>query len=242
VEGVRREVRRWPRRLAAASVLVLTASGAPPAGRQVPSAATPPRVQVDASAASPVPSGAARLAAHETPPPTLAPPPAPPPAPPAVPLVDAQAAIPSRVHIPRLGIDAPVIPLGLTASGALRAPAKTSETGWFTEGPEPGEQGPAVIAGHLDSLTGPAVFYRLRELTAGDVISVDRADQSRVDFIVSRVEQHAKGAFPTDAVYGATPLSELRLITCGGAFNRSTGHYLDNVIVFASRAPEAAPG
>jgi sortase (surface protein transpeptidase) len=109
-------------------------------------------------------------------------------------------------------------------------------------GPEPGEQGPAVIAGHLDSLTGPAVFYRLRELTAGDVISVDRADQSRVDFIVSRVEQHAKGAFPTDAVYGATPLSELRLITCGGAFNRRTGHYLDNVIVFASRAPEAAPG
>jgi sortase (surface protein transpeptidase) len=159
-----------------------------------------------------------------------------------VPIVDAQAAVPSRVHIERLGIDASIVPLALDTSGELDAPADTSDAGWFTEGPEPGEQGPAVIAGHLDSLTGPAAFYRLRELTAGDVISVDRADQSRVDFVVSRIEQHAKAAFPTEAVYGATPGSELRVITCGGAFDRSTGHYVDNLIVFATRAPEPAPG
>lgn len=239
MEGARREDRRWLLRLAAASMLVLTASAAPSpsVSRQSPSRpdALP---QVHALAASSVPTAAARLAIPATPPSTLPPQPAPPP----VPIVDAQAAVPSRVHIARLGIDAAIVPLGLAPSGELDAPADTSEAGWFTEGPEPGELGPAIVAGHLDSLTGPAIFYRLRELTSGDVISIDRADQSRVDFVVSRIEQHAKGAFPTDAVYGATTGPELRLITCGGAFNRSTGHYLDNLIVFASRAPEPVPG
>jgi sortase (surface protein transpeptidase) len=146
-----------------------------------------------------------------------------------------------RILVPRVGIDAPVIPLGLDPSGELEAPADTRDTGWFTEGPEPGERGPAVIAGHLDSLTGPAVFYRVRELAASDVIVVERVDGSRVEFVVSRIEQHAKSAFPTDAVYRPTEGSELRVITCGGAFDRSTGHYLDNVIVFANRVTSATP-
>jgi sortase (surface protein transpeptidase) len=212
-------------------MVLLTASGTltvgdQPAGR--PDA--PPRAQTYAAAASPERAAAARLVTSTTSPPTTAPPPA-------APAVDAQAAIPTRVQVPRVGIDTTVLPLGLDPSGALEAPADTEEAGWFTEGPEPGEQGPAVIAGHLDSLTGPAVFYRVRELVAGDVIVVDRADGSRVEFIVSRIEEHAKAAFPTDAVYGPTAGSELRLITCGGAFNRRTGHYLANVIVFALRAP-----
>ncbi len=187
---------------------------------------------VSTTAPTPIP----RATTPPVPPTTSPPKPAPPPAPPPAPVVDEQAADPSRIQIPRLGVDAPVIPLGLDASGALEAPADVSETGWFTEGPEPGEKGPAVIAGHLDSLTGPAVFYGLQQLRPGDVIAVVRADQSRVDFTVVRTEQHAKDSFPTDAVYGATPGSELRLVTCGGAFDRSTAHYLDNVIVFASRA------
>jgi Sortase domain len=239
--GARREGRRSSLRLAAASMLVLTASGAPAVSQQ--SVSRPDALpEVHAVAAGAVPAATPRPATPVIPPPPPPPEPAPPPPPPPVPIVDAQAAVPSRVHIARLGIDAPVVPLGLERSGALEAPADTSEVGWFTEGPEPGELGPAVIAGHLDSLTGPAVFYRLRELTAGDIISVERADQSRVDFVVSRIEQHAKAAFPTEAVYAATQAPELRLITCGGAFNRRTGHYLDNLIVFASRAPEPVPG
>ncbi len=95
-----------------------------------------------------------------------------------------------------------------------------------------------MIVGHLDSTTGPAAFYGLGELRAGDLITVVRADQSRVDFTVARTEQHAKASFPTDAVYGPTTGAELRLITCGGAFDRSIAHYVDNVIVYASRVVE----
>jgi sortase (surface protein transpeptidase) len=153
-----------------------------------------------------------------------------------------QAAEPIRVEIPRLGVDASVVPLGLNGSGALEVPRRISQAGWWTGGPEPGERGPAVIAGHVDGRTGPAVFYGLRTLAAGDVIAVVRADQSRVEFTVFRTEQHAKASFPTDAVYGATPDAELRLITCGGAFNRRRHQYLDNVIVFARRTPAPAPG
>lgn len=161
--------------------------------------------------------------------PTTTTPPPPPPA------VDAPAAEPVRIEIPRIGVSAPVIPLGLDPAGALEVPTHFADTGWWTDGPEPGEKGPAVIAGHVDSTRGTAVFYRLRELQPGDTITVHRADTSKVEFVVDRLAQHPKTAFPTDAVYNPTPGSELRLITCGGAFDRSTGHYVDNQIVFAHR-------
>ena len=138
-----------------------------------------------------------------------------------------------RIEIPAIGVDAPVVPLGLQPSGALEAPAGLAETGWWTDGPEPGEEGPAVVAGHVDSRAGPAVFYRLDELQPGDGVEVVREDGSRVAFVVERLEQHPKADFPTEAVYGDIEGSALRLITCGGAFDRSTGHYLDNVIVYA---------
>jgi sortase (surface protein transpeptidase) len=149
--------------------------------------------------------------------------------------VDSDAADPVRVYVDAIGVDAPIIPLGLDASGALEVPENAEETGWWTGGPEPGEQGPAVIAGHVDSTRGPAVFYRLGELAPGDVINVLRTDGTRVQFTVQRIEQHPKAAFPTDIVYAPTAGAELRLVTCGGAFDRSTGHYVDNVIVFAVR-------
>lgn len=148
--------------------------------------------------------------------------------------VGAEAADPVRVAIPAIGVDAPVVPLGLGPGGELVPPAGVVETGWWRAGPEPGEQGAAVIAGHVDSRQGPAVFHRLRELGAGDRVEVVRADGSRVAFAVERVERHPKQAFPTDAVYAATDGPTLRLVTCGGAFDRSTGHYVDNVIVFAT--------
>jgi len=151
------------------------------------------------------------------------------------PSVEAEAPDPVQVAIAKIGVNAPVIPLALEPSGALAAPARAEDTGWWRAGPEPGEPGAAVIAGHVDSRRAAAVFHRLRELAPGDVVEVVRADGSRVGFVVDHLEQHPKAAFPTDAVYGDTAGSSLRLITCGGVFDRSTGHYVDNVIVFANR-------
>ncbi len=149
--------------------------------------------------------------------------------------IDAEAADPMRVYAEAIGVDAPIIPLGLDGSGALEVPDDVDDTGWWTGGPEPGEQGPAVIAGHVDSTRGPAVFYRLGELQPGDLVDVIRTDGSRVEFTVQRIERHTKAAFPTESVYAPTAGAELRLVTCGGAFDRSSGHYVDNVIVFAVR-------
>jgi sortase (surface protein transpeptidase) len=128
-----------------------------------------------------------------------------------------------------------VIPLGLNPDRTLEVPRNWEQTGWYTGGPEPGEQGPAVIAGHVDSTSGPAVFYKLGELRRGAVISVRRADDSTVRFRVHGVERWPKDRFPTRRVYRPTSDASLRLITCGGAFNSSSGHYLDNTIVYASR-------
>jgi LPXTG-site transpeptidase (sortase) family protein len=149
--------------------------------------------------------------------------------------VDAQAAPPRRIDIPAIGVSAPVIALGLNPDGTLQTPSKWGDTGWYEPGPEPGEQGAAVIAGHVDSTTGPAVFYRLRALRIGDRIRVRRRDGSVVRFRVQRVESWPKSDFPTRRVYGPTHGSVLRLVTCAGNFNRSTGHYVDNTIVYATR-------
>jgi sortase (surface protein transpeptidase) len=93
-----------------------------------------------------------------------------------------------------------------------------------------------VIAGHVDSKRGPAVFFRLPDLGRGDRIFVDRADGTTAVFAAQRIERHGKNAFPTDEVYGDTPDSQLRLITCGGKFDRKAHSYVDNVIVFAIRS------
>ena len=143
---------------------------------------------------------------------------------------------PVRIRIPAIGVDAPVEPLDVDRDGVLPAPDTNDGTGWWRDGPEPGERGPAVIAGHLDSRYGPAVFARLPHLGSGVRILVDRADGATIAFVTQRTEQYGKDAFPTDAVYGDTPGSELRLITCGGAFDRKDRRYLDNVVVFASRS------
>ena len=142
---------------------------------------------------------------------------------------------PVRIAIPAIGVSAPVIPLGLDAGGALEVPEDFSDAGWWTGGARPGERGPAVIAGHLDSHTGAAVFFRLGDLRRGDAITIERADGSRVGFRVAGAERYAKDRFPTARVYGPTATPELRLITCSGMFDRQTGHYLDNTVVYARR-------
>ena len=145
----------------------------------------------------------------------------------------ARPATPVRVRIPSIGVDTRLVWLGLDANGALEAPKSFTNAGWWSGGARPGESGPAVIAGHVDSKTGPAVFYRLRDLHRGDAIVVTRRDGSTVRFTVQRSASYPKNRFPTNAVYGPTAKPALRLITCSGTFDRSTGHYLDNTVVYA---------
>lgn len=143
----------------------------------------------------------------------------------------ATTAVPLRVEFP--GVEAPVVPVGLDGSGALVPPEDVRSVGWFAGGPAPGDVGPAVIAGHVDSVDRPGAFFRLRALAPGDPITVTRADGSLVRFAVIRVARYAKTAFPTAEVYGATPDPELRLVTCGGAFDHTARSYADDVVVFA---------
>ncbi len=138
-----------------------------------------------------------------------------------------------RIQIPVIAASAPVDPLGLNRDGTLQVPTDFSRAGYYTGRPPPGATGPAIIVAHVDSKSGPAVFARLRQLKPGDEVTVTRADRSSVIFVVDRVEAHRKNAFPTNAVYDPTPGSTLRLITCGGSFDRRAGHYRDNVIAFA---------
>jgi sortase (surface protein transpeptidase) len=140
---------------------------------------------------------------------------------------------PVRIVIPAIGVSAPIIPLHLNRDGTLQVPRSFSQTGWFVGGPEPGEIGPAVIVGHVDSYRGPAVFFRLRALTRGDLIKVIVKGGRTLRFVVRSSRAAPKKHFPTHLVYGRTKTPTLRLITCDGRFDRSTGHYVDNHIVFA---------
>jgi hypothetical protein len=144
-----------------------------------------------------------------------------------------QVARPVWVSVPAIGVRTSLIDLGLTKNGTLQVPASTAVAGWYTGGPRPGAAGAAVIAGHVDSRTGPGIFYWLRSLRPGDRVYVGRADGTMAVFTVTSVRMYAKDQFPTAAVYGAVPDAELRLITCGGVFDRSLGSYLSNVVVFA---------
>jgi sortase (surface protein transpeptidase) len=143
---------------------------------------------------------------------------------------------PVRIVIPAIGVSAAVIPLHLNPNRTLQVPRNFAQAGWFVGGPEPGENGAAVIVGHVDSKSGPAVFYRLRALRRGDVIKVVQKGGSSLRFVVRSMRKVPKKRFPTKLVYGRTATPTLRLITCDGRFDRSIGHYVDNYVVFASLA------
>jgi sortase (surface protein transpeptidase) len=140
---------------------------------------------------------------------------------------------PAFVKIPSIHTTSSLINLGLTGEGVLEVPQDYLQAGWYQKGPRPGDPGPAVIAGHLDSKIGPGIFSRLAEVKPGDLIEVTRVDGQVVSFIVTRVDQYPKRAFPTRQVYGKTDRAELRVITCGGSFDRGKGSYNDNIVVFA---------
>ncbi|MFN2538403.1 MAG: class F sortase [Mycobacteriales bacterium] len=148
------------------------------------------------------------------------------------------ASLPVSLTIPAIGVHTRLLRLGRTSTGALAVPAKGPDydkAGWYTGSPTPGALGPAVIAGHVDSAAdGPSVFYRLGSLHQGDLIQVVRADRTTAAFRVDAVARFHKSEFPTQLVYGDLHHAGIRLITCGGAFDSNTGHYLDDIVVTGS--------
>ena len=171
----------------------------------------------------PVAAGVAALPAPTGP--IVAPPQSAPPAP---------VASPVSLTIPLIGVKTNLITLGLAKGGTMQVPSSTTVAGWYTGSPRPGSIGSAIIVGHIDSETGPGVFYRLTELRRGDDVFVKRADGTTAEFRVTSIQTYLKDQFPTGKVYGPTPDAELRLITCGGAFDSATRHYLSNIVVYAT--------
>ncbi|MFC5822742.1 class F sortase [Nonomuraea insulae] len=160
----------------------------------------------------------------------------PPPLPQITPAPPMLPSTPVKIVIKRLGINAPIKSVGLAKDGSIEVPPSNNANlaGWYRNMSTPGEVGPAVILGHKDTATRAAVFARLPEIKNGDTIEVKRQDKTTAVFTVGGVEQASKKTFPTQRVYGAQDNAQLHLITCGGTYNRSTGHYTDNVIVYAT--------
>jgi hypothetical protein len=149
-----------------------------------------------------------------------------------LPAPDPQAGPPTRLKVPAIGVDTSLESLTLDAAGVLTPPITYDRAGWFSQGVRPGDEGPAVLAGHVNSQAGPAVFWRLHDLKPGARIEVDRG-ATTIFFRVVATERYAKDAFPSKRVYGPTPGPELRLITCGGVFDRAKRSYVDNIVVYA---------
>lgn len=194
--------------MAAVALLLSGCSGAAPTETPAPPAASAPAPSATPTTPAPEVSAA-----------------------PAAPL--AQGRPPTRLEIPALGLDQELIELGLEADGAMEVPFDFSDVGWFTGGGMPGGIGPTVLAGHVDSFRGPAVFFDLHELTPGDTVSVTDVDGAVVTYEVYRSEEFTKAGFPTAEVFGSIPADELRLITCSGFFDEDARDYDSNRVVFA---------
>jgi hypothetical protein len=141
--------------------------------------------------------------------------------------------LPSTLRVRRLGLDQPLVRLGVDGAGALEPPGRPEDVGWFTGSVTPGETGPSVIAGHVTWNGVPAAFFRLGAMHRGDGVEVGRADGSTAVFAVTSVRRYPKTHFPTARVYGPTDHAALRLITCGGRYDADRHRYDDNVVVFA---------
>jgi hypothetical protein len=145
--------------------------------------------------------------------------------------------LPVSVEIPAIGVSSKLLHLGVNSDGTIQVPslyARPDEAAWYKYSVTPGQIGASVIEGHLDSYQGPAVFFRLGALRPRDSIDVTLADGITAVFRVTGIRQYLKSGFPAKAVYGATGYAALHLITCGGAFDYATGHYLSSTVVFAS--------
>ena len=148
---------------------------------------------------------------------------------------------PAFVDIEAIGAVSTIERLGTLLDGRLETPNDFMKVGWWSGGVVPGEKGPAVLAGHLDSVQGPAIFARLNQLKPDDLIRIARKDGVVLTFSVTRIDRYPKDRFPAVSVYGPTEGPELRLITCGGTFNRSVRSYNDNTVVYARIVENALP-
>ncbi|HEY2225059.1 class F sortase [Actinomycetospora sp.] len=146
---------------------------------------------------------------------------------------------PARIAIPAIGVDSAVGTVGLNPDGTVGVPAPGphyDDAAWYTGSVTPGRPGPSVVLGHIDSAAnGPSVFYRLGALQPLDEFTVTRSDGRTVVYKVNSVKSYPKDAFPTEAVYGPTTRPEIRLITCGGAFDSAARSYVDNTVVYANQ-------
>jgi LPXTG-site transpeptidase (sortase) family protein len=142
--------------------------------------------------------------------------------------------VPVRLRIPSIGVNAPIEEVGLNSNDTVQVPplANHNLAGWYKYGPTPGQRGPSVILGHVDSVSGASVFFDLKDLRKGDKIYVELEDGKTATFVVDGLQRVEKTSFPTKDVYGKLGYAGLRLITCGGAFDAATGHYLENIIVY----------
>lgn len=145
-------------------------------------------------------------------------------------------ATPAHISIPAIGVDSDLIGLDRGADGWIEAPTDYDAVGWYEKGVLPGAVGPAVIAAHVDSPTGPAVFIDLPKLVAGDTVSIARSDGTTAEFVVTDLQTVEKDTFPTASIYAPVPTPELRIVTCAGAWDPATGHYVDNLVVTAVAA------
>jgi hypothetical protein len=141
--------------------------------------------------------------------------------------------LPARLRIAAIGVNSSLERLGRLPDGTLEAPREWGQAGWYADGVRPGAQGPAVIAGHVDSTDGPAVFFRLRELRPGDIVVVSDTNGATFRFRVDHTMTYPKSRFPSTAVYGPTALAQLRLVTCTGQFDRMARSYRENLVVYA---------
>ncbi len=143
---------------------------------------------------------------------------------------------PTELTIPSLGVDSELVRLDRNADGSVQVPESFHVAGWYQHSVSPGQVGPSVFLGHVDSKSGPGIFYRLGSMRPGDKVAVKRSDGTVANFVITGVRQYPKTGFPTIDVYGNTPTPTIRLITCGGAFDSATGHYLSNIVAFGQLA------
>jgi hypothetical protein len=141
---------------------------------------------------------------------------------------------PIQLLIPAIALNVSLSTLGLNPNGTVEVPTDIQQPGWYGLGPSPGQDGSAVILGHVDSHNGPAVFFKLRSLSTGDLVDVSLADGATAEFKVTSVATYLKSAFPDQQVYGSHGYGALQLVTCSGVFDSRTGHYLSNIVVSTS--------
>ncbi len=146
---------------------------------------------------------------------------------------------PVHLSIPKLDLEAEFEPpLGLNEDQTIEVPESYTKVGWYMHGATPGEVGPAVVLGHVDSYEGPAIFWPLGELEAGDEVAITREDGTTAVFVITGSERFSQDAFPTELVYGPTDTPTLRLVTCSGTYNKGTQRYTHNLVVFGELKKE----